>query len=927
MKELLVKLAPAGGFLLLAVLLFVFRWMSDPFWWFSVAALLAAGLVIWEVLGPQLSALWNREYSPRILRGRTIRLGPAAVDLVVFLGLLGLTIAILPEIAQGHRLVNHDHPVHYFKAWQLKENFLEQGRLYGWSHLWYAGYPAQMLYPIGVDLLIIGIWAAGLGFITMSKAYAWAFLLFWFLQGWSLYMVGRATVGRWAGLFAAIFVLSDTASFRFGGWEYAGEWGVWPNSLSIALGMMAVAYLPRVLHDHKSWRPVALFGFWMGCGLITHPMQIMHLAILVPVAALVLIASEAKGSRAVGLIRLGAASGIGALIGALWVLPFLGAKDASENYGVAWRTSFDMGSRLFHANLLEGSWVVPSVLAVFGVLALAFNRQFKHAFLGVMAVVLLGTASTTFLSAFNLVDLSDSFTFVQYQRFSILLKPYAFLAAGFAIVAIFRTAKSPRWQGARGGLLIRFLVVGVLASPIIFGVFDTYRNKGFERRVTLEKNRPYRVERPKAADWLNEQWAKKKPNEFWRTALHVGGHDHGFTDIGARLKMPVYKIGYTPAETFTYKMEARNPTVLKAVNVRYILASKSLPGSQFELIETFGGLKIYEFKEWTPDPFVVREGKADVTLKSWSDERIVFDLNVEEPGVFQLNVSDFSRWHATLAGEELEITAEPIATEEERSGMMTVPMKKSGELVFEYRSGAREKLAILFFLLGMLLVIFLLIHPALLKRLEPLGTKVASLETRFERPVQLAAAAVISGAVVVALILAAWVPGSKEEDDAERQFDFTSKIHTANVSQKVGARLRHCPWVLGHHVCDEEDYKHVQATFVDIEKSWRRCIWAHPENGRVTQISFNNTPGGTHLRGWYGIANSGKGGKAKVDFKIALDGVVQLDEKTKKDDQLHPFELELEKNFSGDVQFQISAPDQGKRHFCFFAETVEYPEK
>ncbi len=417
MNALLVKIAPIAGLLFLGALLILFGGMSDPFWWFSITSLLLAGVLTWTHFGEgiqeRLSTGWT-------FRGRTFRVTQRTLDLLVFIGLLALAAAILPELAQGHRPVNRDHPVHYFKAWQLKEHFLGEGRIYGWSHLWYAGYPAQTLYPIGADLMVIVIWALGLGFMSFSSAYAYAFLIFWFVQGWSLYAVGRATVGRWAGLLAGIFVMADTASFRFGGWTYAGEWGVWPNSLSVGFAMLGVAQLPAVLQKHDSWVPVSLFGLWTGLGLISHPMQIMHTAIIIPVACLVLLTTQKEASRLLGLARLALGAAIGAGIGALWVLPFLGGKDASENYGVPWRTAFDMGARLHHANLLEGSWVVPSVLAVFGVLMLAFHRKFNHALIGIASCVFLATASTTFLSAFNLVDLSGSFSFIQYQRFSIL---------------------------------------------------------------------------------------------------------------------------------------------------------------------------------------------------------------------------------------------------------------------------------------------------------------------------------------------------------------------------------------------------------------------------------------------------------------------------------------------------------------------------
>ena len=108
-----------------------------------------------------------------------------------------------------------------------------------------------------------------------------------------------------------------------------------------------------------------------------------------------------------------------------------------------------------------------------------------------------------------------------------------------------------------------------------------------------------------------------------------------------------------------------------------------------------------------------------------------------------------------------------------------------------------------------------------------------------------------------------------------------------------------------------------------LRLGWRRCIWAHPLNGRTTSVRFDSVKAGAKLQGWYGVGSTGKGGSQKVDFKVAVDDLITLEEKTAGDDQVFDFEIPIENNFSGKVEFQISAPDQGKRHFCFFAEMVD----
>ncbi len=445
--------------------------------------------------------------------------------------------------------------------------------------------------------------------------------------------------------------------------------------------------------------------------------------------------------------------------------------------------------------------------------------------------------------------------------------------------------------------------------------------------MVLERARPYRAEKRQLAQWLEAEWDKKQADEFWRVGVDMGGHEHGFTDLGTVLPMPLYKIGYTPAETFEYKMEARTEPVLKAVNVRYIVSTKTLPKNLFTKIESFGSLNVYEFNNWTPHPFVVLDGEAAVTLKSWDSEKIVLDATVTKPGRLQLNVSHFSHWRAMANGAELAISTQSIETEKDRTGMMVVPMEKSGEYVFYFTHSWRELTGFILFLLGLLLSIVLFLEPKrLMGRVESITAKLVTFEEKRQYALMVIVGAGVGVLVLVALALAFWVPKqphSAMSGTTNTVYDFTSKLHKARVVQTFGSSRRKCPYVLGHHMCADEDYKHVQATIADVEDTWRRCIWVHPENGRTTTVSFTNVPSGSNLIGWYGIASTGVGGKAKVDFKVAMNDVVALEEKTAGDDRRFEFNIPIGNEFNGDVQFQISAPDQGKRHFCFHAEIIK----
>ena len=264
-REWLTSPGAACGWVALAVLSLL---APAPAWWFGFA--FAAGGLAWA--GP----VW-----PRIQSGIWSGCG----RWVAPLGLVILAWLMMPDVLWGDRPVSHDHPVHFFKAWQFESQFLSEGRLFGWSHRLFAGYPVNYLYPIGPDLWVGLFYALGLGLLSLSQAYSVAFFACFAFSGYAVYRAGQRLVGcRWCGFVAGALFLTDGGSFRYGGWEYTVEYGVWPQTLSLAFALLAIARLPDILQRDR-WRPVALFGLFMGLSLLSHPMPIL---LFPPVAAVAL---------------------------------------------------------------------------------------------------------------------------------------------------------------------------------------------------------------------------------------------------------------------------------------------------------------------------------------------------------------------------------------------------------------------------------------------------------------------------------------------------------------------------------------------------------------------------------------------------------------------------------------------------------------
>ncbi len=899
-----------------ALLFAITQGASDPFPFIYIA--IAAALVAWTqpFWAAHFTSLHASLSEPRRVMGVSFKPSSVLLEVAIALGFLAIAAAIFPHQAMGDRPIDHDHPVHFFRAWQLRE-LLADGRLFGWSHHWFAGNPFEYLYPFGTEALVVSVWALGLGLWSLDTAYALTFVLFWALQGWSTYYVGKAFISRWTGILAGLFVLLDTGGYRFGGWVFAGQWGVWPNSLAIAIGMIGVAQLPKIVAT-KDRKSMAVFAIFMGLSLLTHPLQLVHLLVIVLVSLVALITSERDGSRVLGTARLLFSSVLAFCIGSIWLLPFFDTKKFSENYGEPWRNAYDMGARLYAGNLLEGTWMLVAILAMLGTAALLRDRRFKPSLIALMTFLCMAGASTWFISAFHLPQLSESFTYLQYQRFAMILKPYAFIAAGAALVSIFGMAKRTSAPSP-----IRVFLVLLLGAPILFGWVDSLRNDQLTRNFQEKSDAPYQEARVKLAEWLNKDWLSREV-PFYRVEIRNAYHDHSFVDFGTLVPMPIYKPGFTPAETFRYKMEGSSFDLLNALNVRYVVSTSQL-GTGYELVNDFGqGLKLYAYKNWKKDPFIV-DGSGAFELVSWSDERIVLRADKAATGTLRLNVTDFSRWHATRDGKALKITATALPNQK-NTAFMTVPLAP-GELVFEFKRGMPEYVGLSLFLAGLGLCALLLWsnkRPNGLGAIEVLVLHLAGVledaDNTYKKPLEIAVALSFVALFAALIALAAWQPTPAQNlNVTEVRYDLGAHLADAQVARGH----QRCPSVLGRHLCTREEWGQVYPTAVEFNGKLRNCIWAHPYAKAPLTIEFPNVPAGRVL-GWFGVADSGEGNRP-VETKWSMGAKVLFEGKTSHDGQTYPLSFEMPAQ--GNLQVEINTANQGTRHFCFDAQVVNEDAK
>ncbi len=940
MKRLSQPYALSAGAVIVGVaLLFAGR----PMPWFG-AAIIAGALAIAAQTGwDKILALRDHLERPRRVLGFEVVPLSLIYELLCVAAMVAIATAMLPEAALGDRPVNHDHAVHFFKAWQLRHDFLAHGRLWGWSHKWFAGYPAQYLYPIGADLWVNFVQLLSLGTLSLSQAYGVAYWLFWVLVGYSVYRFATVGYGRWVGLLAGILFMTDTASYRFGGFVYAAEWGVWPQSLSTVWAMLAMARVPKLMRGAR-WRDVGIFAFFLGISLLTHPIQLLHFAIAGPIILMAYWMSDARRNWPVASLRLIAGYVLGIFIGGLWLFPFLSVRDMAASYGEVWSTTFTMGVHLFKLDIFPGSLALVVGLGFLGSVALLWGRKFEHLLTALLVFAFLLSGSVTVLSDFHLLELSKAFQHVQFQRFSVMAKPYWFVAAGYAVVAIFGWAHrrvrerldehniAPR---SRGMLFLSVALPVFILMPFATGFIHEFGKTQVNRNLTEKSEEPDLQARDAVVAWFHEHYPKPEP--FFRVMLKLQYHNHSFADLGTRIPFPLYKTGFTPASNYRYKMETDEPQLLDALNVRYAITPQHLPSSLYKLVKDFGSLRLYEYKRWKKNPFEVVDGQGDVTLERFDNEEIVLKAGPGSHGRLRLNVSNFPRWHATRDGQPVQISTMSLPGHD-KTGFMAVALKP-GTYRFVFRRSFVDWLSLVLFIVGMLGTLALCVAESRFQKAARVRELLAKLEARagawaerHRHRLDLAFGTSLAVLALVGMLLAWHTPRLDQSDDpgapkiASVNYDFGDSLRHATVGVKRGGDFRPCEQVFDYFFCSNHEWNRVAQKAVDFEAGEiRRCIWAHPLKDAKLVIDFPDVPPGDALVGYYGVAKTGTASRrAPVEFTVGIDGIAKAQLQSDRAEKISHFNIPLDRNKdSREVSFEVHAKNVGRRHFCFEAQVVD----
>ena len=932
-------LCAAGGVLSLA---------ETPVWWFG-GSLLLAGLVLGaRAFEPELRALAAFMRAPRRLLGRETTLQALGTDALCIVIVAFIGTVMMWSLVKGERPVSHDHTVHYFKAWQLHRYFLPHGKLLGWSNRMFAGYPVNYLYPPGADLWVNAVHALFFGALNFSRAYAVAFWFFHVFTGLAVYAYGRKIGGPFVGMLAGVLCLTDLSNFRMGGWEYTVEYGVWPQTLALDFGLLALCSLPEVARSRRL-APLGAFGLWTGLSIITHPIQLIVLAILLIVTALA--ASFAHGVRAAtAVFRLLVAYALSLLVAALWLVPFLTSRSETNQMGVWWDTTWEMGKGLISLTALPGTLGYVLAFGMLATLIMLRTRRFELLLTALLALAIPAVSNSSFVDELHLPMLTSAFAKVQFVRLSTMVKPFWFVLAAYFVVSVFRHARqlvlgahdrAGREPMSASKSAVLAASVGLLTLPVLVPAAQAFWTSHVRKTIVTESTRPLLNDRMALEQWL---FHHLPGDGFYRIGVFMG-HNHDLLDLATMIDRPIYKRGFTPASNFVYEMQDRDPAILDAINLRFAISKQYLPSDQFQPVAGFGRYTLFRYKRWQPQPFQILEGEGDVKVERFGDEEIVLRAAPGAHGKLRLNISYFSRWHAYRDGKPVPITLTYLQEAPEQTGFITVPLAP-GRYRFAFEPSLSDRLSMPIGLFGIVLCALFIAadHRArgLLWLRRGLGAAERLLDRASEpglRAVRLwllvAAAALL---VVLGVGLGLWRPKLELQElgairVARVRYDFLENIWRAHARIDYRESSQPCLREGDRLVCRDElgnldNERYIASSPATIkEYTMVRCIRARPEQDAVVSVAFPRVPIGDAIVGYYGIERAGRlmYKRRPVQMRVMLDDRLMYDGQTQSDNKMHWFDISMRglPRRRQTVTFSVRADNVSKRYFCFYAQMVD----
>ncbi len=181
-----------------------------------------------------------------------------------------------------------------------------------------------------------------------------------------------------------------------------------------------------------------------------------------------------------------------------------------------------------------------------------------------------------------------------------------------------------------------------------------------------------------------------------------------------------------------------------------------------------------------------------------------------------------------------------------------------------------------------------------------------------------------------------------EQKPVTSVYDFYKQVRKAQVAllDKKGTIVERCPWseTRRRHQC-RAGWNNVRRKLAEIDYHLRRCIYAHPHEGRILRISFAHATLGSRLVVYTGLDNYASRYKARkavldakkkhpgspkarlvdVTMKVFADNYLLGSIRQPVDEAWHRHVLKTTAGNDVSVRFEVTTKNAYGKVFCFYA--------
>jgi hypothetical protein len=581
------------------------------------------------------------------------------------------------------RLERHDHPTHLFKAWQFFNEMLLHGRLSGYNHHWAFGYPVNDITSCGAEMWVALHRILTFGLLSWEHTYRLAIGSVILFTGLSSYAFTRRYFNCFVAAFAGVLsVLDPGASFQ-GGWEWAYTFGVWPVTLSCCCVLMALAKLEDTLRNAGTRHPV-VSGAWIAAALWVHPLSLILFALSLP-----LVLADFWSRRHVRIfgpfkrVILAYALGFGG--SAFSVVPMLARSFYTFDRGAPPDTVEHWAHKLLELRVFDGTLSLLCALGLFGAVRALVTARRGGFLLSAGFALCLFIATDIPFTVFHAERIFPGLVKLESGRMLMGCKLFGFPLIAYGLSALFERSSrlSPWLAWSRPGRLRtlgRWLIVGGLMSPFVPAIskriYEGYLRKSFATEFSPQSVADYES----LITWARQQ--REREPDFYRIAFSASSLELLETASPMVTRTPIYIDIGTSAQQFGVFPADIDPEMLQALSVKFIVSDHPLYGSSFIEEKTFGGLRVYRFRDYRKERFSI-SGPGSAEQLAFGPDRIRLRVDGAGPDTrLKLHVAAYERWEATQAGQTLPIQSATV-TPQEYPVLMEVPVQ-SGVVEFRF---------------------------------------------------------------------------------------------------------------------------------------------------------------------------------------------------------------------------------------------------